>query len=133
MLATRSRHERRVMRARARAVFGRGSVNAKMTKNESSVSDTRFHCTDCIYSSFSINKESGKYQGYCTRGYTLADPHVHEQPQMFFADRPEQLVPMIDPYGKEYLRTKNICGEFDRHPHRDDKGSKNKKKRPAHS
>lgn len=79
-------------------------------------SNTMFHCTDCIYSSFSLNKDSNMYQGFCSRGYTLADPHIHKRPEMLFAVQPEMLVPMIDPYGKEYLRTKNICGEFNRHP-----------------
>lgn len=71
-----------------------------------------FRCTDCIYSSFSFNEKAQKYQGACSRGYTLADPHVSRRPDMFFAERPSQLVPVVDPLGKEYLRTKNVCERF---------------------
>ncbi|MBP3884443.1 MAG: hypothetical protein J6D54_05845 [Olsenella sp.] len=70
------------------------------------------HCTDCVYGEFSYNEECGKYQGTCSRGYTLADPHVLEEPDMYFADSPEGLVPVIDPFGAEYLRTDNICQQF---------------------
>lgn len=75
-----------------------------------------FHCTDCLYSAFALNEESGLYQGACSRGYTLANPHVHVSPESHFAERPEDLVPAVDPYGAEYLRTSNVCGEF-RRPH----------------
>lgn len=75
-----------------------------------------FHCTDCIFSSFSFNEKAHKYQGACSRGYSLADPHIHRKPDMFFADRTSALVPVIDPYGREYLRTKNICDQFVRLP-----------------
>lgn len=75
-----------------------------------------FRCTDCIFSSFSFNEKAHKYQGACSRGYTLADPHVRRKPDMFFADRTSALVPVVDPYGREYLRTKNICDQFVRLP-----------------
>lgn len=71
-----------------------------------------FHCTDCIYSSFSMNEHSNRYQGACSRGYTLAVPHVYKKPDMFFADDPRDLVPVVNPYGKEYLRTSNVCRDF---------------------
>lgn len=70
------------------------------------------HCTDCIYSDFSRNHDSGRFQGHCSRGYTLANPHEHEMPEMLFADKPEELVPVIDPFGKIYLRTSNVCDRF---------------------
>lgn len=71
-----------------------------------------YHCSDCIFASFTQNEHTGLYQGACARGYTLADPHVSKRPDMFFCDRKEGLVPVIDPYGKEYLRTKNVCERF---------------------
>ena len=70
------------------------------------------HCTDCLYGSFSFNEEYGKYQGSCSRGYTLADPHLTKDPERRFADHPSKLVPVVDPYGAEYLRTDNICKRF---------------------
>ena len=72
------------------------------------------HCTDCVYGSFCRNEDFDKFQGTCSRGFTLADPHVHTKPDMFFAEVPERLVPIIDPFGKEYLRTKNICEQVTR-------------------
>ena len=71
-----------------------------------------FHCTECIYGSFAINKETGMYQGSCSRGYTLAVPHVYKEPDMFFANNPDDLVPVVDPYGKQYLRRSNVCDHF---------------------
>ena len=73
---------------------------------------TGLHCSDCIFGEFSFNEEWGKYQGQCSRGYVLGDPHEHRKPDMFFAERPNQLVPLIDPFGREYLRTDNICKQF---------------------
>ena len=29
-----------------------------------------------------------------------------------FAERPEELVPTVDPFGNEYLRTSNVCERF---------------------
>jgi hypothetical protein len=31
---------------------------------------------------------------------------------MFFANNPDDLVPVVDPYGKEYLRRSNVCDHF---------------------
>lgn len=71
------------------------------------------HCVDCVYSSFTLNEEAGLYQGACSRGYTLANPHVAEGGlASHFAERPEELVPAIDPFGNEYLRTSNVCERF---------------------
>ena len=71
-----------------------------------------FHCTDCVYGSFVFHKESGTYQGSCSRGYTLTDPHVHASPENHFAPSPQDLVPTVDPFGEEYLRTSNVCERF---------------------
>lgn len=71
-----------------------------------------FHCSECIYGSFAINEDTGKYQGSCSRGFTLAVPHVYKEPDMFFANTPDELVPVIDPYGNEYLRQSNVCNHF---------------------
>ena len=69
-------------------------------------------CADCAFSEFILNEESGKFEGTCSRGYTLADPHVHVSPDRFFAKNPRALGPVTDPYGREYLRTRNICTRF---------------------
>ena len=71
-----------------------------------------FHCTDCVFSEFKINDKNGFYQGSCSRGYTLTDPHVAESPQNHFAADPARLVPTVDPFGKEYLRKSNVCERF---------------------
>lgn len=71
-----------------------------------------FHCTDCVFSEFTKSEKNGTYQGFCSRGYTLTDPHVRESPANHFADDPSRLVPTIDPFGKEYLRKSNICERF---------------------
>ena len=73
---------------------------------------TGLHCSDCIFSNFSYNEEWGRYQGSCSRGYTLADPHETRDPDMYFAKSPRDLVPLTDPWGREYLRTDNICKQF---------------------
>ncbi len=70
------------------------------------------HCTDCVYGEFSYNEEWGKYQGSCSRGYRLCDPHETQDPHRFFSEKPEGLVPTIDPFGKEYLRDDNVCPQF---------------------
>ena len=70
------------------------------------------HCADCVYASFSVNEESGLYQGSCSRGYTLTNPHVRTSPEDHFAEAPEGLVPTVDPFGREYLRTSNVCERF---------------------
>ena len=36
------------------------------------------HCSDCAFSSFKFNEDAQMYQAYCSRGYLLADPHIHE-------------------------------------------------------
>jgi len=70
------------------------------------------HCTDCIYGSFEQNPKTGRWRGTCERRYTLADPHVYPDPGGYFADDPTKLVPMVDPWGKEYLRTSDICNRY---------------------
>lgn len=71
-----------------------------------------YHCSDCVYASFSIQEGSDLYQGACSRGYTLTNPHVEKSPENHFAESPDQLVPTIDPFGEEYLRTSNVCERF---------------------
>ena len=75
-----------------------------------------FHCSDCIYSEFVQNEKTGLFQGSCSRGYTLTNPHVHDAHDDHFAEAPSGLVPTVDPFGREYLRTSNVCEEF-RRPH----------------
>lgn len=75
-----------------------------------------FHCVDCAFSSFTLHEGAGLYQGACSRGYTLTNPHVHTSPEDHFAETPSELVPTIDPFGKEYLRTSSVCERFCR-PH----------------
>ena len=75
-----------------------------------------FHCTDCLYSAFALNEESGLYQGAGRRGATRAHPHRPGSPARHIAERPADRGPAVDPYGAEYLRTSNVCGEF-RRPH----------------
>ena len=71
-----------------------------------------FRCADCVFSSFTHHERSGLYQGACSRGYTLTDPHVHTSPEDHFAESPDGLVPTVDPFGHEYLRTSNVCERF---------------------
>ena len=71
-----------------------------------------FHCSECIFSSFTTNEETGMFQGSCRRGFTLAVPHVYKEPDMFFANSIDELVPVIDPFGNEYLRRSNVCDHF---------------------
>lgn len=71
-----------------------------------------FHCVDCVFGTFTLHEESGMYQGSCSRGYTLANPHVHTSPEDHFAESPRDLVPTVDPFGEEYLRTSNVCERF---------------------
>lgn len=70
------------------------------------------HCVDCVFATIAHDGTTGLCQGRCSRGYTLADPHVHTAPDMFFAANPEALVPVVDPLGREYLRTKNVCESY---------------------
>ncbi len=70
------------------------------------------HCSDCAYASFTYHEDAGMYQGSCSRGYTLTNPHVHTSPEDHFAETPDGLVPTIDPFGAEYLRTSNVCERF---------------------
>lgn len=70
------------------------------------------HCTDCVFGTFSLSEKTGKYQGACSRGYTLTDPKITAAPENRLADVPERLVPTVDPFGKEYLRTSNVCELF---------------------
>lgn len=73
-----------------------------------------FHCVDCVFGTFSVHEESGLYQGACSRGYTLANPHVHTSPEDHFAADASELVPTVDPFGEEYLRTSAVCEQFRR-------------------
>ena len=70
------------------------------------------HCTDCVFGSFTLSDTTGKYQGVCSRGYTLTDPKVRREPENRLTDDPSKLVPTVDPFGKEYLRTSNVCELF---------------------
>lgn len=70
------------------------------------------HCCDCVFASFTQNEHTGRWQGACSRGYTLCDPHVHESPDNHFVEDVAKLVPVVDPTGKEYLRTSNVCDRF---------------------
>lgn len=70
------------------------------------------HCTDCVFGEFTFSEKVGAYQGACSRGYTLTDPHVHEAPADHFTSDPSTLVPAVDPFGHEYLRTSNVCEHF---------------------
>ena len=70
------------------------------------------HCCDCVFATLAKNEESGAYQCACGKGYTLANPHVHTDPERFFDEDPRKLVPMVDPFGKEFLRTENVCKSF---------------------
>lgn len=70
------------------------------------------HCTDCVFGEFTLSDETGLYQGACSRGYTLTDPHVTRCPENRLAEDPSSLVPTVDPLGKEYLRTSNVCEWF---------------------
>lgn len=70
------------------------------------------HCSDCAFSSFTYHEDAKMYQGSCSRGYTLTNPHVERSPQNHFAKTREGLVPTVDPFGAEYLRTSNVCERF---------------------
>lgn len=70
------------------------------------------HCTDCEFGKFERNERTGRWRGTCMRGYILANPHIDEGPDHYFADSPEELVPVTDPHGREYLRTKAICDKY---------------------
>ena len=69
-------------------------------------------CTVCEFASFEQNKETGRWRGTCRRGYTLANPKVFHGADRFFTDSPDELVPVTDPRGREYLRTKDICDKY---------------------
>lgn len=89
------------------------SPSANITPFEGPGGETMgFHCSDCVHSSFEINDETGLFQGTCSRGYTLTNPHERTSPEDHFAPTPNGLFPTVDPFGKEYLRTSNVCGQF---------------------
>lgn len=75
-----------------------------------------FHCTDCVYATFTYLEDAGMYQGSCSRGFTLTNAHVHSGLESHFGKSPDDLVPTVDPFGAEYLRTSNVCDRFLR-PH----------------
>ena len=71
------------------------------------------HCTDCEFAQFEQNAETGRWRGSCKRGYTLANPDPDATgPDHFFVEDRDLLVPVIDPRGREYLRTKDICDGY---------------------
>lgn len=70
------------------------------------------HCTDCEFGQFDRNSDTGRWRGTCLRGYVLANAHIPHGPDHYFADNPEELVPVIDPQGREYLRTRAICDKY---------------------
>ena len=70
------------------------------------------HCSDCEFCSFCFNDTVGMYQAACARGYTLADPHIHHDIEQHFAKSVDAFVPLVDPFGREYLRKTNVCDEF---------------------
>lgn len=70
-----------------------------------------FHCSDCVFATITRHKDSGRYQGSCSRGYTLSDPRARG-PESHFVDAPDKLVPTVTPLGTEYLRTSNVCESF---------------------
>lgn len=71
-----------------------------------------FHCSDCVYATFTYLEEAEMYQGACSRGYTLTNAHLPHGLEAHFGHAPEDLVPTVDPFGKEYLRTSNVCERF---------------------
>lgn len=71
-----------------------------------------FHCSDCVFGSFTYHEDIEKYQGACSRGYTLTDPHVRTMPENRFSEGADAFVPTIDPFGREYLRISNVCEHF---------------------
>lgn len=80
-----------------------------------------FACSDCIFCTCMRNKKSGLYQGSCSKGYTLANPYKTEGPDQYFTLTPQQLVPTKDPFGEEYLRSHNVCAQFQRKDTQDEK------------
>lgn len=73
-----------------------------------------FHCSDCAYSTFvRLTGDTTQVQGACSRGYTLCNPKISTSPANRFAQNPDELVPTIDPFGNEYLRTSNVCKGFE--------------------
>ncbi|EFL44276.1 hypothetical protein HMPREF9248_0878 [Fannyhessea vaginae PB189-T1-4] len=73
-----------------------------------------FSCSDCVFCNCMRNKKSGLYQATCTKGYTLGNPHIDAGTDAYFALTPSGLVPKVDPFGNEYLRTDNVCHQFQR-------------------
>ena len=72
------------------------------------------HCTDCVFGTFALSEKTGKYQGACSRGYTLTDPKVTRSPDNRLVDDPSSLVPTVDPLGKDDLRTSHGCAHWTR-------------------
>lgn len=71
------------------------------------------HCSDCIYSYVQFDTKTQRWQASCSRGYSLTNPKVKAHTsERFFALRKEDLVPTIDPFGKEYLRSSNVCEHY---------------------
>lgn len=71
-------------------------------------------CSDCIFCSCFRDKKTGLVQALCSRGYTLADPLCEHEPDMYFARDMRAFVPVVDPFGEMYLRTRNTCAQFEK-------------------
>lgn len=71
-------------------------------------------CSDCIFCSCFRDKKTGLVQALCSRGYTLANPLCKHEPDMYFARDMRAFVPVVDPFGEMYLRTRNTCAQFEK-------------------
>lgn len=71
-------------------------------------------CSDCIFCSCFRDKKTGLVQALCSRGYTLANPLCAREPDMYFARDVRAFVPVVDPFGEMYLRTRNTCAQFEK-------------------
>lgn len=71
-------------------------------------------CSDCIFCSCFRDKKTGLVQALCSRGYTLANPLCEHEPDMYFARDMRAFVPVVDPFGEMYLRTRNTCAQFEK-------------------
>ena len=71
-------------------------------------------CSDCIFCSCFRDKKTGLVQALCSRGYTLANPLCEHEPDMYFARDMREFVPVVDPFGEMYLRTRNTCAQFEK-------------------
>ena len=71
-----------------------------------------FHCTECIYGSFAINKETGMYQGSCS-GYTLKPcPRVQGARHVLLQITPDDLCPLCIRMGRNTSSQQCVCDYF---------------------